>query len=412
MNYMNPDQLLLDDNWSDLSQIRALPEIDQQRMHDYRRGRLQEQMRIYDVEVLIMVNPLSMRYANNSRSYSIFAMHVPHTILFMGVDGPFALYNGLASTGLDTLPHARRASPLSHFYGGTDLQEYAERFAQQVEDYLIEVGARHRKVALEYVNPSVTQALEKRDIEVIDGMPIVDEARLIKNEDELNCIRWSVAVAEHGAQIIKQMLKPGVTETQLWGLLNYTNINNDGDWHEGRMLASGPRINPWFQEASNRKVQAGDLVGFDTDMVGPFGYCADLSRTFHCGPTPPSKRQKELYRYAYEEVQHNLGLIKAGASLLSIQQNAWPIPEEFREQAYVAVIHGVGMCDEFPHLNQGYRDPLEFDRSLEAGMVICVESYIGAVGETDGVKLEEQVLVTDEGYEPITRFPFEESLLN
>ncbi|GIS88599.1 MAG: hypothetical protein CM1200mP18_13090 [Gammaproteobacteria bacterium] len=60
-----------------------------------------------------------------------------------------------------------------------------------------------------------------------------------------------------------------MTEAQLWGLLNYANLANNGDWHDGRMLASGPRINPWMQEATLRRVESGDLVGFDTDMVGP-----------------------------------------------------------------------------------------------------------------------------------------------
>jgi len=407
MQLLDTDKLILEDNWSDLSRYRTLPDIDHQRMHDYRVGRLKAQMHIFDVDALIMVNPLSMRYANNTRSYSIFAMHVPHTLLFMGLDAPFALFNGLEFNG-----KPRKAAPISHFYGGSDLQEYATRFAKDVENYLIEIGSTKRKVALEYVNPSVTQALEQRGIEVIDGVILVDEARRIKNEDELNCMRWSIAVAEHGIKMIQRALKPGVTETQLWGLLNYTNLTNDGDWHEGRMLASGPRTNPWFQEASNRPIEDGDLIAFDTDMVGPFGYCADISRTFHCGPSEPSLRQKELYRYAYDEVQHNLGLIKAGITFSEIQKNVWPIPEEFREQAYVAVIHGVGMCDEYPHLHQGYRDPIEFDDHLEAGMVVCVESYIGAVGEPEGVKLEEQVLVTDDGFEALMEFPFDERLLS
>ena len=71
------------------------------------------------------------------------------------------------------------------------------------------------------------------------------------------------------------------------------------------MLASGDRINPWLREASERRVEAGDLVGFDTDMVGPFGYCADISRTFFCGPGRPTRRQKQLYRHALDEIEHN-----------------------------------------------------------------------------------------------------------
>ena len=68
------------------------------------------------------------------------------------------------------------------------------------------------------------------------------------------------------------------------------------------MLASGDRINPWFQEASERRIQAGDLIGFDTAMVGPFGHFADVSRTFLCGPGRPTRRQKQLYRHALDEI--------------------------------------------------------------------------------------------------------------
>jgi Xaa-Pro aminopeptidase len=410
VSYITPDKLIAEDNWSDLTQFRDPPQIDMERMHAYRMGRIKQQMIKRDVEVLIMVSPLSMRYAINFRSYSIFTMHVPSTYLFMSLDAPFLVHNGL-----DPVLEKRNiglGQPMSHFYGGTDLTQYAERFAKDVEAYLVESGASNKRVALEYVNPSIVFALDKLGIEVIDGVLIVEEARIIKNVDEINCIKWSIAVAEHGAMMMKQALKPGVTEQQLWGIINYTNLANDGDWHEGRMLASGPRINPWLQEASERKVQSGDLVGFDTDMVGPYGYCADLSRTFHCGPAKPTARQKELYRLCADEVEFNLGLIKAGVSFSSIQQNAYPIPVEFREQSYPCVIHGVGMCDEYPHLNQSFRAPIEFDNHLEAGMVICVESYMGAVGEDDGVKLEEQILVTQDGYEQLTTMPLEDDLLS
>ncbi len=61
-------------------------------------------------------------------------------------------------------------------------------------------------------------------------------------------------------------------------------------------------VNPAVTQALERKVESGDLMGFDTDMVGPMGYFADLSRTFHCGPDKPTLRQKQLYRLAMEEI--------------------------------------------------------------------------------------------------------------
>ena len=179
-----------------------------------------------------------------------------------------------------------------------------------------------------------------------------------------------------------------------------------------RLRASGPRINPWLQEASPRRIESGDLVGLDTDMVGPRGYFADISRTFHCGPARPTARQRELYQLALEEVSHNLKLIRPGITLKDFQQCAYVPAEEFQPNAYPCVIHGVGMSDEYPQVKPLFRGSNPYDGVIEAGMVICVESYMGAPKEGDGVKLEQQVLVTENGYELMSRFPLEESLLD
>ena len=161
-----------------------------------------------------------------------------------------------------------------------------------------------------------------------------------------------------------------------------------------------------------RRVESGDLVGFDTDMVGPFGYFADVSRTMHCGPAKPTKRQKEIYRLAYDEVQHNMALVKPGVTFVEYQQQAFEVPEEFQQNAYTCVVHAVGMCDEYPRIDPKFRGPTPYDGVIEAGMVLCIESYMGAVGERDGVKLEQQVLVTEDGYELFSHYPFEEELLD
>ena len=268
-----------------------------------------------------------------------------------------------------------------------------------MEAYLVDIGQPKGRVAIEYVNPSITQALEAKGIEVVDGSPIAESARIIKSPDEITAMTWACAVADLGISKLSQSLRPGVTERQLWGILNYTNLANQGDWHDGRMLASGPRTNPWYQEATLRKVEAGDLVGFDTDMIGPFGYFADISRTLFCGPGKPSQEQKKLYRLAYEEVQHNLSLVKPGIRFSEFQQQAYVQDPIYQKGAYTCLVHAVGMCDEFPRINPIFRGPNPYEGTIEAGMVLCIESYVGADGGKEGVKLEQQVHVTDDGYE-------------
>ncbi len=398
------------DNWSDLRQYRDMPEIDFDRMARYRMDRLKQQLQLHDVACGIFFSPISLRYAVNYNSYLLFQSHIPTTYLFIPQDGPVVLHGSYDPPPL--VDEFRPLRPQSYFEGGNEVHLAAEAFADDVVKYLIEIGASNKRVAIEYVNPEVTRALLARDIEVVDGSRVSEQARLIKSADEINCIRWAVAVAEHGIAMMKRALKPGMTENQLWALLNYTNQANDGGWHEGRMLASGPRINPWLQEATNRVIESGDLVGFDTDMVGPFGYFADVSRTFHCGPAKPSKRQKQVYQLAAQEIEHNLGLVRPGMTLTEFQQQAFEVPEAYQAHAYTCVMHGVGMCDEYPQVKHRFREAQPYDCELQAGMVLCIESFMGAVGEPDGVKIEQQVLVTENGYEMLTSYPLEEALMS
>ena len=410
MTSIHPDQMVLDDTWSDLRRSREMPEIDVDRLHAYRLGRIRSGLREAGAAMCVLVNPISLRYAADYRTYALFQSHIPTTYLFVPVEGPVVIHGAYSASS--RADEARPGRPISFFDGGGELAEGARLLADDIVGYLKEIGSDNRRVAVEYVNPSITQALLQRGLEVTDGVAVSEAARVIKSEDEIACMRWAVAVAELGIAKVRETLRPGVSELQLWALLNYTNLANNGDWHDGRMLASGPRINPWCQEASDRQVEAGDLVGLDTDMIGPFGYFADISRSFHCGPGKATKRQKQLYRLALEEIEHNLALVRPGITLREFQRQAYLPAEEFHENAYPGVIHGVGMCDEYPRVNPIFRGPNPYDGSLEAGMVICVESYVGAVGERDGVKLEQQVLVTGEGYEMLSGFPLEEDLLS
>lgn len=410
MNSLNPDQMIFEDGWSDLRQFRDPPEIDLARLDRWRMGRLREQMALHDVAALVLVNPVSLRYAVNYATYMPFQSRIQSTYLFLGMEGDVDIFGAYADSDLITNSAPTRG--ISVFDAGDQMADGARLLADDLVNYLAKLGTDNRRVAIEVTNPSITLACLQRGLEVVDGMALSEMARVIKNEDELACMRWSVAVAELGIAKLREAIRPGVTETQLFGILNYTNLCNHGEWHDGRMLSSGPRINPWLQEASMRRVEDGDLVGFDTDMVGPMGYFCDISRTMHCGPSKPTKRQKEIYRLAVEEVAHNRALLRPGIGLREMQEQFWPIPEEFQEQAYACAIHGVGMCDEWPRINPAHRGPNPYDGTLQAGMVVTVESYIGAVGERDGVKLEEQVLITEDGWEQMSGYPLEADLLD
>jgi Xaa-Pro dipeptidase len=197
---------------------------------------------------------------------------------------------------------------------------------------------------------------------------------------------------------------------ELWALLNDTNNRMGGEWIETRLLSSGGRTNPWFQECDDRVIRPGDLVSFDTDLIGPFGYCADLSRSFFCGPGRPSDEQRKLYGLAMEQIHFNIGILKPGLTFREITEKAWVIPDAYVANRYSNVVHGVGLCDEWPKVMHRQDIANGYEGMLLPGMTICVESYMGEEGGAEGVKLEQQVLITEKGAELLTTFPFEEAL--
>ncbi len=167
-----------------------------------------------------------------------------------------------------------------------------------------------------------------------------------------------------------------------------------------------------MNEASDRKIQAGELLGIDIDMIGPFGYSTDISRTWLCHPGTPTDEQKTLYKMSYEQIHHNMSILKAGLSFREFSEKAWKMPTNYSELDSGTVVHGTGMCNEYPviwapHLfaQTGY------DGYFEKNMTISIESYIGEARGKEGVKLEEMVRITDSGIQPIAQFPFEDELL-
>ena len=147
-------------------------------------------------------------------------------------------------------------------------------------------------------------------------------------------------------------------------------------------------------------------------MVGPFGYLADISRSWICEGGRGTKAQRDAYRHAYDEIHYNMELLRPGVSFAELSEKAYPRAEQYREQRYVCAFHGAGMSDEYPKIYyaEDWQDN-GFAGELQENMVICVESYSGVKGGHDGVKLEEMVRITHNGYEKLSSYPYEQELL-
>ena len=204
----------------------------------------------------------------------------------------------------------------------------------------------------------------------------------------------------------------GVSEDDIWAVLHAENIRRGGEWIETRLLTSGPRTNPWFQECGGRIVQNNEIVAFDTDLVGSYGICTDISRTWWIGDRAPRPDMIEAMKHSHDHIMTNMEMLKPGVTIPELSANTHVLHDKYQAQKYGCLMHGVGLCDEWPLV--AYPDhavPGAFDYPLEPGMTLCVEVLVGEVGGDFSIKLEDQVLITEDGYENLTTYPFDPALM-
>ena len=384
-------------------------EINFDELRSYRLDRVKKELEKNNLEACILFDPVNVRYALDTVNMSIYNMHNLTRYCFIPVNGPVILYEYFNCEGLSShlnlINEIRPAITWDYFSNGDQAGAQLEKWINEIKD-LTNSYCKSKKLAIDVINGPAVTALNKTGIEVVDAKLILEQARVIKSPEELKCMKASIEVAEIGINKMREKLKAGMTEDELWSILHKTNIEHGGEWIECRILSSGQRTNPWMQESSNKVIQRGEIVSFDTDMVGPYGYCADISRAFVEGHKF-NEEQKKLYLMAVEHINHNSRLIKPGMSFKEFTEKSWKLPDEYYGNRYSCMVHGIGLCDEWPMIRYP-TDGGQREGSFEKNMTITVESYIGKVGGKEGVKLEQQYLVGQNGLELMSHHPLED----
>lgn len=391
-------------------------EIDIPAVRAYRLARVREEMRRRDIAACLLFDPVNIRYATGARNMQVFHSRNPSRYLLLPVEGPVVLYEFTGcmhlAQGIETIDEVRPAMTASYVAAGPNISERERQWARAVGADLRTAAGSKVTIGIERVNAGAASALSAEGFRLVDAQEVVEMARSIKSTEEVKCIRASLRATETAVGKLRDSIRPGITENHLWSVLHQAVIEQDGDYCETRLLSSGVRTNPWFQETGPKVIGQNELIALDTDVVGCYGYYSDFSRTFHSGPGSSTDAQRTLYKVAYEQVHHNMGILRAGMSFREYAEKAWAIPDKYFANRYYLSAHGCGMTGEYPYLyhRADFADA-GYDGVILPGMTICVESYIGKEGGNEGVKLEQQILVTESGIELLSQFPFEEHLL-
>jgi Xaa-Pro aminopeptidase len=382
----------------------------------YRLRRVQDELRKHGCPAILLYDPVNIRYATDTSNMQVWSGRNPARYIMVFADGRIVAWEFHSSehvwNGLDLNVELRSAMSWTFFNAGHEAERRAQVWGAEIVDVFRKHARGDHVLAVDRLDPFGSVYLEKQGITLLDGQALMETARLIKSAGELVFMGESLRTAEQGIERMRREMRPGITENELWANLHYENIRNGGEWIETRLLASGDRTNPWMHECSSRVLQNGDLLAFDTDMVGPNGYCSDISRTWLVGDGRPSAEQRKLYELAYAQVHFNMDVLRPGMTFKEFSDKAWKIPAQYVRNRYCCLAHGIGMVDEYPSIaHQVDWDSAGYDGRFEVGMTVCVESYIGADGGNQGVKLEQQVVIAEQGCVPLTQCSFEDDWL-
>ena len=387
----------------------------QRRVREYRLGRIRAELAARDVAGGVFVDAFNVRYATGSRNMQVWTMHRPARYVFVATEGPVVMFEFQGCEhlldGIEVIDEVRPATSWFYFTSGPRLGERSRLWAREIADLVVAHGGGNRRLAVDKLNPEGARALAALGIEVVDGQEPAEQARAIKSPDEIAGMTRALRVCGLALGAVRDSLEPGITEIQAWSELNRVNGLHGGEYIETRLLSSGPRACPWFRECSDRVIEPGDLVAVDADMIGPGGYFADISRTFVAGGGRPTGEQKTLYALAVEQIAHNMELLRPGLRFSEFVERAWKMPDLYLPNRYGAMVHGAGLCGEYPYIAYPEDFAIKgYDGVFEENMTLCVESFLGADGGDQGVKLEQLVQITADGAVPLSDFPLTENL--
>jgi len=391
------------------------------RMREHRWKRLTQHIVDRDYGGLLMFDPLNIRYATDSTNMQLWNTHNPFRAVLLCADGYMVIWDYKNSPFLSTfnplVREQRSGADFFYFDRGDKIQPAADAFSLEVRDLIREHGGGNMTIAVDKIMMHGLHALQAAGFTVKDGEEVTEKSRAVKGPDEILAMRCAHHACETSVRAMEDFARQNVplgqtSEDDIWAVLHAENIKRGGEWIETRLLASGPRTNPWFQECGPRIVQNNEIVSFDTDLIGSYGICIDISRSWWIGDKKPSNSMIYAMRHAHEHIMTNMDMLKPGVTIPELTANAHKLDDKFQAQKYGCLMHGVGLCDEWPLVS--YPDKAvagAFDYPLEPGMVLCVEAAVGEVGGDFTIKLEDQVLVTETGYENLTTYSFDPALM-
>lgn len=374
--------------------------LDPLRMNRERLQRAKDALENSDADVLFIFRPEDARYVTGYRHHLGPAFVQGNAVVVLPKGGEPILWT------MDYVHCRQRMSwmdpdqfePRANFRESVAMKSWA----QQVE---AKIGSLAGKVVgVDLWSPTLENQLRTSlpDTEFVDGYDsILMKAKVIKTQDEIECLKIANVITEAAMDSAIRFMRPGVKECEVLATAWHTMTSLGSEWSQCQnIVASGPYTAPYRRFTSDRIIRNGDIVILDIGACYN-GYYGDLTRVFVCGNVKPTQEQRELHQTVYDALFGAAERIRPGATNADVFEAAWP-------HVLDSLGHGAGTNPwEAPFFSPQSKDA---PMTLEEGMVFNLEPYSGdpAVG---GMRLENDHIVTADGVDIYTKYPFDERLV-
>jgi Xaa-Pro aminopeptidase len=373
--------------------------VDMDRLSKDRLNRLQSAMKRDGLGALLLTDFLNLRYATG-------------TVMMLGLRATGIQRFALIPAEGEPLICQRELSRKNHYRSlRFDAYMFSMRppvatddFVEQAVLGLKQLGVAGERVGVDFLNLNAIEGLKSADINLVDGWPAINRARVVKTTDEVQLIRWTSKAKERGYDLVRQALRESDPPEDKLSRIMLDYLMDQGfeagsefiSIYDSSVADTRPHNEPM---GADLVVKEGELVICDATVAGPGGYYSDFARTFSHGT--PTAATKQRYKEAYHSLQEALKLVKPG-----------PCTEAFRHFGKGANArlpgfdgyHGVGLCVyESPWLRGG--DPEKYMISLEENMIVALEI------NHYPVKLEHLLRVTADGAEILSQYPVDPELV-
>ena len=287
----------------------------------------------------------------------------------------------------------------------------AEDVALKIRRELEARGLHKAPLGVDVIELPILHALQKEGIRVVDGQQVMQAARRIKMRDEIILLNTACMMVDATYEKLYRAMRPGARENELVALAANTLYTLGSEDVEGVNAIGGERCSPHPHIFSDRALRPGDPAYFDI-IHSYMGYRTCYYRSFAVGSASPALG--DAYKRCREYLDMAIAMMKPGITTADIA-GIWPRAQEFgfpNEEACFGLQygHGVGLSVwEQPVISRLVS--LDHPVSIEAGMVVALETFWPASDGWSAARIEEEVLVTETGHEVITRFPAETLLV-